>query len=339
MKLKRRITPSAILTADWHIRADTPECRTDNFLLAQEKKVKFIVDLAKKYNCPILIAGDIGNKHQWPNWLLRWFAWVVKDVDIIAIPGQHDLPGHRLDQLDNSAQGVLSITDVIDLRTNVFISKEKDFELVSYPYSLPIVNYKKYFPEWDYMEKRYPTVAITHQMIIKDKLWPDQVAPRGNVILKKFPEYDLILSGDNHTPFIEKCISSHSSSSSSSSSLSSSSNLSSSSSLSSSKGRILVNPGSIMRSTAAQIDHKPRVYLWYASTNKVKPVYLPIEKGVVSRDHIEQQEEQDERRNAYVARMKTDYEISFSYEGNLEKHIEENNVEKEVGERIWEMIE
>lgn len=148
-------------------------------------------------------------------------------------------------------------------------------------------------------------------MIIKNNpLWPGQKDPKGNTILKKFIEFSIVHSGDNHNPFTAEY-----------------------------KNRVLVNPGSIMRSTAAQIHHKPRVYLWCASTNKVEPIYLPIKKGVVSRDHIEQQEEQDERRNAYVARMKTDYEISFSYEGNLEKHIKENDVEKEVEERIWEMIE
>lgn len=311
MKLKRKLNPSAILTADWHIRADIPECRTDDFLQTQEDKVKFIVHLSKEHNCPILIAGDIGNKHQWPNWLLRWFAYMVKDINIIAIPGQHDLPNHRLDQLDKSAQGVLSITDVIDLRSNVFISKEKDFELVSYPYSYPIVNYKKYFPEWDYIEKRTSIIAMTHQMIIENKpLWPGQEDPKASSILRKFPEYVLILSGDNHNPFTVEY-----------------------------KGRILVNPGSLMRTTAEQINHKPRIYLWYASTNKVKPVYLPIKKGVVSRDHIDQNEERDKRRKVYIKRMKTNYEIGFSYEGNLESHIKKNDVEKEVEDRIWEMIE
>jgi len=304
-RTKKKKSPSCILTADWHIRPDMPECRTDNFLEEQEKKVLFIVDLAKKHKCPILIAGDIGNKSQWPNWLLRWFAWAIKEVDVIAIPGQHDLPNHRIDELDRSAQGVLSITDVVDLRTKVFASKEKDFVLVSYPFSQPL---KHHFPK--HIDKILPTIAMTHQMIIKEKLWPDQVAPKGNVILKKYPEYDLILSGDNHEPFVFEY-----------------------------KNRLLVNPGSLMRTTAAQINHKPRVYLWYAQTNKVKPIFIPIKKGVVSRDHIEQKEEIDERRNVYVKRMKTNYEIGFSYEENLKKHIGKNKVNKNVEERIWEMIE
>lgn len=309
MKLTRRSNPSAILTADWHIRPDTPECRTDEFLTAQEKKVQFIVDLSEGYGCPILIAGDIGNRHQWANWLLRWFVWMVKDIDIIAIPGQHDLPGHNIEEVERSAQGVLSVTDTIDLRLSTFITIEKDFNLTSFPYSTPITHFKKA----NQKHRRggsLPDIAITHQMIIENKpLWSGQEAPKGHQLLKKYPEYNLILSGDNHNPFVSE----H-------------------------KGRVLVNPGSLMRTTAAQINHKPRVYLWWAETNKVKPVYLPIEKGVVSRKHIEQEEERDERIDAYVEHMKTDYEIGFSFEGNLERHIEINKVGERVRNKIWEMI-
>jgi len=326
MKLRRRKIPSAILTADWHIRADTPECRTDDFLQAQEDKVKFIVSYAKKYDCPILIAGDIGHRHQWPNWLLRWFIEITKGTHIIAIPGQHDLPGHRLDNITKSAQGVLSITDVIDLRTKVFLKTEVEvrtialsgdikfrdtsFNILSFPYSKPLMPIKN-VPTTEELCNNYPNIAITHQMIIKDKLlWPGQVAPKGSRILKKYPEYDLILSGDNHHPFVVKY-----------------------------KKQLLVNPGSIMRTTADQADHKPRIYLWYAKNNKVNPIFLPIEKGVVSRDHIDQKEEIDERRKVYVKRMKTNYEIGFSYEENLKKHIKKNKTDKKVEERIWEMVD
>ena len=316
-KLKRRMinNPSAILTADWHIRPDTPVCRTDDFLTAQETKLKFIVDLAKKYNCPILIAGDIGNRHQWPNWLLEWFVRMVTDVNIIAIPGQHDLPGHRIDELRKSAQGVLSVTDTIDLRTKIHINLIHDFVLISFPYSRPIKHLKQIKIKKEdlalYKSLLRPKVAITHQMVIEDKpLWPGQEAPRGHQLLKKYPEYDLILSGDNHNPFVSEY-----------------------------KGRILVNPGSITRTTAAQINHKPRVYLWFDKTNKVEPVYLQISKGVVSREHIEEEGKRDERLCSYVKHMKTDYEIGFSFEGNLERHIETNKVNEEVKDKTWKMVE
>ena len=49
----------AILTGDWHLREDTPICRTDDFQTAQWEKVRIISDLQKKYNCPVIHSGDL----------------------------------------------------------------------------------------------------------------------------------------------------------------------------------------------------------------------------------------------------------------------------------------
>ena len=72
-KRKKQIArkADAILAADLHIRADTPLCRTDDYINAQWNKLNFIFDLCQKNDCPLLVAGDIGNKSQWPNWLLE----------------------------------------------------------------------------------------------------------------------------------------------------------------------------------------------------------------------------------------------------------------------------
>ena len=50
-----------------------------------------------------------------------------------------------------------------------------------------------------------------------------------------------MVSGDNHQSFVEKY-----------------------------KDQLLVNPGSIMRSTIAQFDHKPKIYLWSSEDNEIK---------------------------------------------------------------------
>jgi len=307
VKIKRRKKPSAILAADLHIRADIPRCRTDDFLSTQDKKVRFIVNLSKKYNCPILIAGDIGDKHQWPNWLLRWFIYITKNVSIIAIPGQHDLPGHRLEEIERSAQGVLLIADALTLSIDIdIISVHKGFNIITFPYSKKITHIKVNKKG----RRNYPNIAITHQMVIENKLlWPDQKGLKAIQLLKKFPEYDLILSGDNHNSFIVDY-----------------------------KGRLLVNPGSMMRIDADQIDHKPRVYLWYADTNIVKPIYLPIEDNVITREHIDKKIDSDKRVRVYVRRMKKEYGLTLSFEKNMERHIEKNNVGKKVERRIWEMV-
>ena len=297
-------TATAILAADLHIRADIPMCRTDDYLQAQFNKLKFIFKLCKENNCPLLVAGDIGNKSQWPNWLLEKTISIINKykIKIICIPGQHDLPEHRLDYWQKSGCGVLHRAATIKLLSEPILY-HNIFRIFPFGYGTEINHCKLITPP--------SKIAMAHQMVIENKpLWPGQEASKGNTLLKKFPEYNLILTGDNHNPFVAEY-----------------------------QGRLLVNPGSVMRMTAAQIDHKPRVYKWYSDTNTVEAVYLPIEKGVISRVHIENKEERDERMEAFVSRMKDDFEISLSFENNLEEYFKMNRTKKSVQNKVWGAVE
>ena len=214
------MNPDALLTSDWHIRADTPQCRTDDITAAMWRKVQFVNDLANEHNIPILIAGDLGHRPQWPNWLLEKFMSIISDIEIIAIAGQHDLPGHNLEAIPQSGFGVLLRAGYITTAAPTVMLNPLTCGawIAGFPYGTEII-------------KTDSIVALTHQMVIKDKpYWPGQVTSSAKSLLKKFPDYKLILSGDNHQPFVVK----H-------------------------EGRLLVNPGSMMRTTADQIDHQPRV--------------------------------------------------------------------------------
>ena len=54
--------PDAILTADWHIQESKPRCRTDNFKAALANKIRWTLDHANENDCPIILAGDFGEK-------------------------------------------------------------------------------------------------------------------------------------------------------------------------------------------------------------------------------------------------------------------------------------
>ena len=295
---------SAILLSDWHIREDQPACRTDNFWGEQENKINFILNLAKENDAPILVSGDLGDKPRWSCKLLEWFISKVgkADVEIICISGQHDLLEHRLETWFKSGIGVLHAAGTVEFISSPKIISNK---FVVYPFSY---GEKITIPQKN--DSDLPKIAMTHQMVIENKpLWPGQKAPKGNALLKQFPEYSLILSGDNHNPFVAEY-----------------------------QGRLLVNPGSMMRMTGAQIDHKPRVYKWYAEGNTVEPIYLPIEQGVVSRIHIEDKQERDERMNTFVSRITDDFEIGLSFEGNLEEYFKINRTKQSIKNKTWEAM-
>ena len=302
---RKKVKANAILCADLHIRPDTPICRTDDFFGAMECKIDFILNLSKEHDCPILIAGDIGNKPQWPNWLLEWAINKFKGHEIICIPGQHDLPNHRLDLWEKSGVGVLHAAGAIRLIIDQIVRSDLD---------LPIF-FTSYFPYGIKLQSpatsHRPAIALTHQMIIENKpLWPGQEAPKGNNLLKKFPEYDLILSGDNHNPFVAEY-----------------------------QGRKLVNPGSMMRTSADQESHRPRVYLWYSETNDIEAIYLPIKQGVISRSHVGVAKERESRNKAFIERVNSDIEIDLSYEKNLENYFNKYRTQKRIVEKTWEAVE
>lgn len=144
----------------------------------------------------------------------------------------------------------------------------------------------------------------------KELPYPGCELSNAKQLLKKYSRYDCILTGDNHLPFIVK----H-------------------------KDRLLVNPGSMMRNNADQIDYKPAVWLYSAETNTVEPVYLPIEKGVISREHIEIKNERNERIDAFVDRLKTDFKLTMNFKQNMLRFFGKNKTKKKVRKIILNRID
>ena len=294
------LKPLAILSSDWHIRADTPRGRTDNYLEAQFDKIEHIIDLSDKLNIPILIAGDLGDKPKWPDWLIKRFMDILLKNstyrDIFVIPGQHDLLNHKLKLWGKHGIGVLDEARAIDVICDEIVGLGNGIGIHGFPYGIGINGYVE--NQHDY------SIAMSHQMVIDTPLWLGQEATKGIELLKKFPEYNIILTGDNHKTFTASY-----------------------------KGRHLVNPGSLMRMTIAQMDHKPCVFIWY-DDNSIEQHFLPISEDVLTEEHIKPKEEYDARMDAYINQLNTSYEISLSFENNAEIHFKENKTRKPVQDKV-----
>ena len=308
--IKMNNNPDLILTADLHLRSTIPICRKDDFLKEQERKIDFILRKSHLHQCPILIAGDIGDKPQWENWLLEKYIRKFKthSQKIYVLPGQHDLPNHRLDKLPESGLGVLAASLAIKLLFDPMIYAQ-GIEIFPFPFG------KKTLKIEEYQNKKFgksggQNIAIIHQLVSQTKLWKGQenfVSAKS--LLKKFPEYDLIVSGDNHQSFIEEY-----------------------------KGRLLVNPGSIMRSTIGQINHKPKIYLWYAETNTVIECFIPIKKDVF-RPTEEIIELEERNTDLFIQTIIRDYDVNISFEKNMERCFNKNpDLPKKVKDRIYKAM-
>lgn len=292
--LQKNKKADAILTADWHLQETVPVARTDDFLEAQWRKLDFISNLQKKHNCPVIHSGDLYDFWK-PSCELEAMVMDHLPNRFMTVYGNHDLPQHNIKLKHKSGICVL----------------EKAGKLQVFPTCHWLEEPTK--PSWQglFTQDVERKVLVWHIMTYQGKEpFPGCTAPMGAKLLRKYPEYDLIVTGDNHVPFVET----H-------------------------QGRLLVNPGSIFRTTASQQNHKPRVYLWYAETNTVEPVYLPIEKDVISRDHIEEKQNRDNRIDAFISTLNEDWQAEMSFEDNIEKFRQANKVRQSVMDIIYKAIE
>jgi DNA repair exonuclease SbcCD nuclease subunit len=289
-RTKTNTKPTAILTSDWHLREDAPPCRLDDFWKTQWEKVMFVSALQEKYGCPVIHAGDLF--HHWkpsPYLLATTIHYLPKEF--YTVYGQHDLPQHNFELRHKSGIHVLQEAGALKVLKGTSWGQE--------PIDVSI--------EFNIVHR----VLVWHKMNYQGKLpWPDCPDPMAASLLRKYKDFDIIVTGDNHKPFVEEY-----------------------------QGRFLVNPGSLMRQEAGQIDHQPRVYLWYAETNNVTAVNIPVDKSMVTREHIEVKEERDKRIEAFISHLNDDWEANLSFEDNLKLFASKNNVRESVMEIIYKAIE
>lgn len=289
--------PTCIITGDWHIRETQPLCRLDNFWEVQTKKLKWLSKLQQKHNCPILHAGDILDAWKPSPYLLSYCLQNFPEY-MITIPGNHDLPSHSIELYEKSGLAVLQAAG----KVGVLFEKSYKMEEISicpFPWG--------YSPSSLSPLVRGHNIALCHVMTYQGrKPYPGCKDPGAGALLRNTKGYDLIITGHNHTPFVIE-----------------------------DEGRLLVNPGSLMRTTAAQIDHKPRVYLYYAEDNTVEPVFVPIEDGIITREHIDITEHRDGRIDAFISRLSDEVETGLSFEHNLESYFSKNRIRQSVQDLVW----
>lgn len=275
-----------ILTGDWHIRETKPVCRLDDYWQTQWEKIDWITDLAKKYNCPVLHSGDLF--HHWkPSPYLLSMCIEHLPRYFFTVYGNHDLPQHSLSLAEKSGINVLAASGRITVLEGTHFGEE------------PVTD-------------SFKGILVWHVMTYKNELpFPGCEELSARAILKKYPQYKLILTGDNHVTFVQEL-----------------------------KDRILINPGSIFRWTASQIDHRPCVFLYDTEKHTYEQIFLPIAgPDVISREHIDIIEKRNNRIDAFVSGLTTDMDMDISFTKNLSRFYVKNKIDKNIRQIIQRFIE
>lgn len=299
-----------ILTADNHIRLSVPRARRDNFAQTMERKLRFILDLARQ-SPPLIVAGDFLDVARSDQELEQWLIGLLREyrVEIICVPGQHELPDHSLAQYKRSSLAVLEAAGVIWVLT-----KDRG----------PIIHANGWafwgcawgeVPDKSMVDRKLRNCLIWHHMVTADPLWPTQEIVQPGRLLREYSWYDLIVTGDNHQTVLDATRMGENG-----------------------KVRRLVNPGSMMRQTAAQVDHRPCVFRWDSGYQAPEQIFLPIEPDVLDLTQLQEEKARDGRIEAFVERLETPAELGLEFEANLGAYLEANPVRDSVRDLTWRMV-
>jgi len=294
-----------LTTGDWHIRQTTPERRTDDYWKTVQRKINFILALAVKERCKLILQpGDFFDSHKANDFLKRHMIKRLKNagIKIITVFGQHDLRYHS-SEVRNTPLSVLNAAKVVYLAGY----EPMDFGDVH----IYGASWYEEIPK-NVLATNVFNILILHKMVIENaKMWKEQEGHTfGNILLKTLP-YDFIISADNHLSFLIN-----------------------------NRSKRLVNCGSLLRSNIDQINHKPVVYVLDTDTNVIIKHLVPCEpfEQVFDMAKVSAEKERDEKMETFVDRLTGEAELEgLDFIKNMHTFVEKNK--KEIDDATQEIIE
>lgn len=292
---------------DLHLTNNRPENRIDDYEETLKKKFSFILQTAEKENCELILQpGDFFDS---PSVSYDFLCWIINeiksssDIPIITTVGQHDL---RYRNYENTALRALSYACYEKL--TVSKSNDEGFQFVRKKIKVYASPFNSKIPE--ITDSNFFNILITHRMIIQEKIWEGQTDAEPSNLFLRNNKFNLIISGDNHQSFYQSY-----------------------------KGRYLFNCGSLMRSTIAQINHKPFIVLF--DTDKpenFKTIYIPIAapKRVFNIQKVSDKKELNASLDSFCKGLSTTKEMGLVIDDNLKMYYEENKIEPEIIQTIEE---
>ena len=231
-----------IYMSDLHLRPTAPISRKDDYVEAQFRKLRQMIDHSNEIGAMMLIGGDLLDKPTVPYWFLNRLIGELRrhERGIYVIPGNHDLAGHLLDKINEGALHTLAEAGVIELLTDTeAVDLSHNVTLWPYPFGVEpaIMNP---FGSFNLLLWHHPIYESSVPFYMKDALTINELE-------HKYPGYDLYLVGDIHDPAV--------------------------------KSRTVV-AGSMMRSTVAQKELLPRFYEIDTESGCVEPIYFDVEEDV-----------------------------------------------------------
>ena len=177
----------ALFCSDLHLKGEKPVARLDtNWKGAQAAMLWEIVNHANRLNVPLVVVGDLFDHARVATEILNMVISIFKAVDngVWILAGNHDLPAHSFDNVDESSIGVM-------------LQYFHDAE------SLVECNANHFGRDMQGHVMACDTVRLTHQLIFPDKASkpPTDKGLTADELLDTYQEADWIICGDGHAAF------------------------------------------------------------------------------------------------------------------------------------------
>jgi len=184
-------SPIAVACSDIHLSDKPPVARAGepDWHGKQREALEFIVKQSTDIGVPLLMAGDLFHVARSTPAMEILAMEVFAGCDICFIPGQHDMPNHKIELLGRSSYGVAI--------AHLFGGEEPPM----LPFTPDLFPYGAAFHEASNPED----IAMIHHLVWQGKPPYPGAPEEGNVkeIVKQLPGYRFIVAGDNHKGFCE----------------------------------------------------------------------------------------------------------------------------------------
>lgn len=193
----------AVACSDIHLSSKVPLCRTaePNWWEAQARPLREVTKLINYFKVPLLIAGDLFDDGWRPSRCppeLINFAIRELPYGCFAVPGQHDLPHHRLEDLQRSAFWTLVEAGKLTYIQPGSPIITPELLLYGFPFEVPVTP----CPPTHELESK-TRIAVVHKYVWrKGHSHPGaREEDRVNFFANEVKGYQTAIVGDNHLGF------------------------------------------------------------------------------------------------------------------------------------------
>ena len=303
-KVRKKTKVIAILISDIHLSDKAPIARIDDdWFKAMANPLKQVRSLSKRYDCPVICAGDIFHNAITASPELINFALRNLPTGMLSIYGQHDLYYHNPDHLNKSAYQILMQAGKIHHLSPAphLLQKYPRVYVYGFGWNYPLDKIPE-FTRW----KDAIHIAVLHKYlwIGNNKYTGAKQQDHVEQIAKVFKNFDVLHSGDNHKGFFEVI-----------------------------NGLEVANCGALMRRNIDEKDYQPTVGLVY-DTGEVIPWVLDTSKDKLA-DKLEMPDMLSPEESKFIKDLESIDLNGLDFVQALKVYLKST----EVGERVSAIIE